>query len=202
MPKLRTADDLADFRDRLCDAAETMFAEHGPEAVTIRQLAHALGVSPMTPYGYFKDKDAILAAVRARAFNRHADALEAAFRAAPNEPAARSRAVGEAYVRFAFEHPQAYKLMFDINQPDADDYPGFAEATARSRATMTAHLDGLVAGKGANSATEIVGHLFWAALHGPLMLRFSGMVATDELALRMIEDLTTAVGRAYVPHSG
>ena len=201
MPKLRTAEDLADFRDRLCDAAERMFAEHGLEAVTIRQLAQAIGVSPMTPYGYFKDKDAILAAVRTRAFNRHAEALEAAFRAAPDDPAARSRAVGEAYVDFAFEHPQAYKLMFDINQPSADDYPGFAEAIARSRATMTAHLDGLVGGEDETSEAEIVGHLFWAALHGPLMLCFSGMVATD-LAVRMINDLTAAVGRAYVPQHG
>ena len=46
--------------------AERLFAEHGVEAVTMRQLAAALGVSPMTPYRYFKDKDAILAAVRAR----------------------------------------------------------------------------------------------------------------------------------------
>ena len=57
-----------------------------PDAVTIRQLAQAIGVSPMTPYGYFKDKDAILAAVRARAFDRHADALEKAFAAAPPTP--------------------------------------------------------------------------------------------------------------------
>ncbi len=196
MPKLRTAEDLADFRDRLCDAAEKMFAEHGPDAVTIRQLAQAIGVSPMTPYGYFKDKDAILVAVRARAFNRHADALEAAFRAAPDDPSARSNAVGEAYIRFALEHPEAYKLMFDITQPSADDYPEFEAATARSRATMTAHLKGLLGDRPGVDA-ELVGHLFWAALHGPLMLAFSGMV-NQELALRMIGNLTGAVSRTFL----
>ena len=144
MPKLRTADDLADFRDRLCDAAETMFAEHGPDAVTIRQLAQAIGVSPMTPYGYFKDKDAILAAVRARAFNRHADALEEAFRVSTTTIA--DRAIGRGRrglcaVR-ALEHPEAYKLMFDTKQPSFDAYPDLVRAGERSRATMTAcHLD-------------------------------------------------------------
>ena len=47
----------------------------------MRQLAAELGVSPMTPYRYFEDKDAILAAVRATAFNRLAEALEAPARA-------------------------------------------------------------------------------------------------------------------------
>ena len=81
MPRNLSPADIADFRERLCNAAERLFAEHGVEAVTMRQLADAIGVSPMTPYRYFKDKDAILAAARARAFDRHADALEQAYEA-------------------------------------------------------------------------------------------------------------------------
>ena len=64
MPRNLSPADIARFQDRLCDVAEPLFAEHGAEAVTIRQLADAVGVSPMTPYRYFKDRDAILAAVR------------------------------------------------------------------------------------------------------------------------------------------
>ncbi len=41
----------------------------------MRQLAAELGCSPMTPYRYFKDKDEILAAVRAAAFDRFSEAL-------------------------------------------------------------------------------------------------------------------------------
>ena len=77
MPRILSPDDIATFQNRLCDAAEHLFAARGPEAVTMRELASALGVSPMTPYRYFKDKDAILAAVRTRAFNRHAEAQDA-----------------------------------------------------------------------------------------------------------------------------
>ncbi|MEO8927755.1 MAG: helix-turn-helix domain-containing protein, partial [Caulobacteraceae bacterium] len=99
MPKNLTDLDIADFRERLCDAAERLFAEHGTEAVTMRQLAAAIGVSSMTPYRYFKHKDAILAAVRARGFDRHAEALERAYRDTPAE--GRAAAIGAAYVRFA-----------------------------------------------------------------------------------------------------
>ena len=44
-----------------------------------------------------------------------ADALEAA-RATPGSVRAKSVAVGEAYLNFAFDHPHTYKLMFDLNQ--------------------------------------------------------------------------------------
>src|SRR5690349_24858102 len=117
MPRVLTDTDVADFRERLCAAAERLFAEKGPDAVTMRQLAAELGVSPMTPYRYFQDKEDILAAVRANAFNRFAEALEAA-RATPGDAGARSAAVGEAYVTFALENPHSYKLMFDLNQPN------------------------------------------------------------------------------------
>src|SRR5215813_7999999 len=105
MPRVLSDTDVADFRERLCEAAERLFAEKGPEAVTMRQLAAELGVSPMTPYRYFQDKDDILAAVRANGFNRFADALEAA-REKATGARAKGAAVGEAYVNFAFEHPQ------------------------------------------------------------------------------------------------
>ena len=100
MPRVLSETDVADFRERLCEAAERLFAEHGPDGVTMRQLAAELGVSPMTPYRYFKDKDAILAAVRANGFNRFAEALEAAYDS-ESDPVERSRIVGDAYVAFA-----------------------------------------------------------------------------------------------------
>ena len=115
MPRVLTETDVADFRDRLCEAAERLFAEKGPDAVTMRQLSAELGVSPMTPYRYFEDKDDILAAVRTSGFTRFAEALEAA-RAVGTDARSRGEAVGEAYVRFALEHPHSYKLMFDLNR--------------------------------------------------------------------------------------
>ena len=199
MPKNLTDEDVAKFRDRLCDVAEHLFAEHGAEAVTIRQLASALGVSAMTPYRYFKDKDAILAAVRARAFDRHAEALEAARKTPDLDPAERAEAIGHAYVRFALENPEAYKLMFDIRQPSAEAYPDFVRAAARSHATMTAHLLDLKAAGHFDGDPDYVGHLYWAALHGPIMLQLSGMLEGPFDAAALIAGLTATLGRAHFP---
>jgi AcrR family transcriptional regulator len=194
VPKNLSPADIADFRERLLDAAERLFAEHGTEAVTIRQLAEAIGVSPMTPYRYFKDKDAILAAARARAFDRHAEALEQAYDAsAGSDPRARSEVVGTAYVRFALENPEAYKLMFDTKQPSAWEYADLKRAGERSRATMTQHLRDMAAAGILRGDPDLIGHLYWSAVHGPLMLHFSGLLPPEYGALTLIERLTDAV---------
>lgn len=186
---------VGEFRERLIDAAERLFAAHGLEAVTMRQLAGELGVSPMTPYRYFADKDAILAAVRARAFNRHAAALEHAYESAKGDPVAASAAVGRAYVDFAFEHPEAYKLMFDITQPNEAAYPELVAAGDRSRATMTRHLEALADAGRFDGDPRLVGHMYWAALHGPIMLAFSGKLAPGYDARRLIAGLIPALDR-------
>ncbi|MFI4936504.1 MAG: TetR/AcrR family transcriptional regulator [Caulobacterales bacterium] len=196
MPRSLSDADIESFRERLIDAAERLFATHGPEAVTMRQLAAELGVSPMTPYRYFKDKDAILAATRARAFNRHAEALETAYEKTTGDIAARSTAAGRAYIRFAFDHPEAYKLMFDIAQPSEADYPELVAAAQRSRATLTRYAGDLVATGAAKGDPELIGQTYWAALHGPIMLQFSGKLTPGYDATMLIAALTRALRRA------
>ena len=190
-----TEEAVGEFREKLIDAAERLFAQHGLEAVTLRQLAAEVGVSPMTPYRYFADKDAILAAVRARAFNRHAEALEAAYDNAGGDAVAASEAVGAAYVDFAFRHPEAYKLMFDISQPNEAAYPELMAAAARSHRTMTRHLEALAAEGKFKGDAGLAGHMYWAALHGPIMLAFSGMLTPGYDARRIIAALTGALSR-------
>ena len=193
MPKTLSDQDIADFRAELCRVATERFARYGYDGVTMRQLAEALGCSPKTPYRYFKDKDAMMAAVRARGFLRHAMALEAAYQEAAERGAGRNQAVSEAYIRFAVENPQAYKLMFDFQQPTMADYPELVEAAARSKATMTAHLKSQPqTGSGAERAAdrELVGHVFWAGLHGAIMLHLTGMLAAPN-------DLGAVVSRMH-----
>lgn len=178
MPRLLSETDVADFRERLIAAAEHLFAEHGPDGVTMRQLAAALGVSPMTPYRYFKDKDAILAAVRASGFARFASALEAATKAS-QDGVDLTTSTGRAYVKFALENPDAYRLMFDFAQPNEADYPELVEATARSRAMLIRHAAGLVKSGEAEGDPVMIAHIIWASLHGQLVLQMAGKLSPD-----------------------
>lgn len=173
MPRNLSPDDVANFRRRLCAAAERLFAERGPGSVTMRELARELGVSNMTPYRYFKDKDSILAAVRANAFDAFAAALEQGART-PGNAAERADAVGRAYLNFAFSQPHAYRLMFDLSQPEDGRYPDLDRAAQRARRTMTGYMEALVAGGFLVGDPEMLGQIFWATVHGLVVLELAG----------------------------
>jgi AcrR family transcriptional regulator len=197
MPRVLSESDVADFRERLCAAAERLFAEKGPDAVTMRQLASALGVSPMTPYRYFRDKEDILAAVRTGGFNQFAEALEKA-RAGASSVRSKGAAVGDAYVSFAFEHPHTYKLMFDLHQPVDGDYPELVEAGRRAHATMTDWVKDLIdAGVLAGDPNEI-GAMFWASTHGLVVLEMAGRLPAGE-ARRLQAKMASTLARGLRP---
>lgn len=178
MPRPLSDDEVSGFRDRLIAAAETLFAEKGADGVTLRHLAAELGVSAMTPYRYFRDKDHIFSAVRAHGFTRFAEAMEEAYNRVEG-PLERSTAVGEAYVRFALTHPAAYRLMFDFAQPDEGDAADLREAAARARRTLTRHAEGLVQAGLIEGDPNLIGHMFWASLHGALVLQMAGKLGVD-----------------------
>ncbi|HTK80168.1 MAG TPA: TetR/AcrR family transcriptional regulator [Rhizomicrobium sp.] len=174
MPRELTASEIEDFRDKLCDAALQIFAEKGVEGLTLREVAARLGVSPMTPYRYFKDKEDILAAIRTRAFNDFAQALENAVKRG-KDAVAKSEAAGKAYETFAFTHPEAYRVMFDVAQEDdCEDDPALARAIERASATMSAHVKELVKEGAFDGDPELIGYVFWAAIHGLVTLKLSG----------------------------
>lgn len=173
MPRVLSEADVADFRERLCEAASRLFAARGREAFTMRELATELGVSAMTPYRYFRDKDEILAAVRARAFSRFADALETGMRV-EGDALTKAAAVYEAYVGFAFGETASYRLMFDLSQPNEQDYPELVDATTRARATMTDYVRALVDEGILEGDPDLMGYVFWASLHGAVVLQLAG----------------------------
>ena len=174
MPKNLSDTEVGAFRARLCAAAQRRFAQHGTEGVSMRGLADELGCSPMTPYRYFRNKDEILAAVRAAAFDRFADALETATREAHGDLRAAGQATGLAYIRFALSDPDAYRLMFDLSQPHPERYPDLVRASGRARTMMSAALEGLVKAGIFVGDPQLLGCVFWATMHGLVVLHLAG----------------------------
>jgi len=174
MPKNLSRAEVDAFRARLCAVAQKRFAKQGVDGVSMRQLADALGCSPMTPYRYFRNKEEILAAVRAAAFDRFASALEEAARKTRGDLRAGGQAMGEAYIRFALSDPEAYRLMFDLSQPHPDRYPELVRASARARHMMSAALEALVKAGIFVGDPQLLGYVFWATMHGLVVLHLAG----------------------------
>lgn len=191
MPKILTPNDVLQFRQRLTDLALKAFAEHGIDGMSLRGLAAAAGCSRTTPYRYFRNKADILAAVRQAEFQRMADELE---RVALGESdfGEKLEALARAYLNFALDRPDAYRVMYSINQSDEQHYPELIEQISRSQQPMALAVKeaidaGLIEGDPSN-----IGHIFWAGLHGIASLHLA-----DKLRLgRGIEELTEVMIRS------
>lgn len=194
MRPVLTDEEVAHFRAEICRVAEVLFARHGVEGVTMRQIAAELDCSPTTAYRYFQNKEEILAAVRAAAFNRFCEVIERATRSSP-DPRTSARNVGQAYLGFALEHPDAYRMMFDVRQDALAAHAGLAEALARARRSMVAYVTPLIEQGIARADAGALGHMLWAAAHGLVMLRLSGIVGDDDELRRLHKTTMSALVR-------
>src|SRR3954452_15480765 len=98
------------LREEILDATTDLLLETGhAKAVSIRSVAQRVGVTPPSIYLHFADKDALLDAVCARYFERLDEVMQ---RVAADQPSniERLRAQGLAYVRFAMDTPELYRI--------------------------------------------------------------------------------------------
>ncbi len=184
MPRELSEEDFEAVRAKIGAAAVALYAAGGVGAITIRDIAKKLGRSPMGLYRYFVDREEILAFVRAEAFDRFSDALETAF-ASGSDAFARARAVGRAYFDFALKHPNAYRLMFDLDPPDEAKHPDLRRAGKRAGETVTRHVKDLVAAGVVHGDPLVIGNALWAASHGVIVLHLAGRLPAG----MQVEDL-------------
>jgi len=159
-----------DLRRALVIAGLELLEEEGVDALTIRALARRLGVSHAAPGHHFPDKVALLAGVAAEGYRRFGGALQAAADRAP-APAARMRAIGLAYVRFALDHPATFRVMFGRELADcAAQPPELQEASAAAYAILQRTSEAVAGAPGA----ELQAFAGWALVHGAAVLYLDG----------------------------
>jgi AcrR family transcriptional regulator len=166
-------EEIEAFRRRAAEAATHLFAEQGYQAVTMRSLAEALGCSAMTPYRYLAGgKRELFALVRAEAFRRFADRLEATL-ARGGDVLARLRRLKQAYVGFALDEPDAYRMMFELRGDDAE-LPELTRESARAFGCLRRTVaEAVEAGELEGDALTLA-HLLWASNHGLVSLHLAG----------------------------
>lgn len=180
------------FRTRAVSLATKLFAERGYEAVSMRALAGELGCSPMTPYRYFKNHEELISRVRTEAFRRFADKMQ---RCVHTEQcgADKLRSLKKAYIQFALEEANSYRIMFELGQESEEfDSDTIVESTRSfsplHQATVQAVEEGTLAGDPLSLA-----HIFWANTHGLVMLELAGKLTMN----RSIEDLAAMDERIF-----
>jgi AcrR family transcriptional regulator len=107
-----------DLRRSLIEAAETLLAERGADAFSLREVARRAGVSPAAPAHHFGDASGLLAAVSQAGFEALTEALREGERRAGPRANARAKLVGQGvgYVNFALAQPGKFRQMFRSGQ--------------------------------------------------------------------------------------
>lgn len=178
------------LRDEIIDAATELLLETGQaKAVSIRLVAERVGVTPPSIYLHFADKDALLDAVCARYFEK----LDEQMQLVADQPSSIEvlRAQGLAYVRFARETPELYRIAtMSEGRPGSDvDLMLNSSAFRHLRTSVeTLIAEGVYP---AGDATEMALDL-WTAAHGVAAM----LVAKPYLPWGDAEEFTDRVLRA------
>ncbi|WP_235489290.1 TetR/AcrR family transcriptional regulator [Frankia sp. AvcI1] len=95
-------------------------AEGGPDAISLRAIARAMGMSGSAIYGYFATRDALITTLIADTYVSVIDELEAARDAVPpDDLGGRIVAWGEAFRRWSLANQQGFRLIY------GDAVPGY-----------------------------------------------------------------------------
>ncbi len=111
------------------DAAFGLIEAEGLEGFSTRRLAALLGLSSMTLYNYFDNREAILRAVALRGladFFANYSARRAASEEARRHPLGAFLALAEEFLRFGRERPRLYLFLFDSSLADLRHDPEVA----------------------------------------------------------------------------
>lgn len=171
-----------DLRAQVLEAAATVVADDGPDAVSLRELARRAGVSHAAPAYHFGDRRGLFTALAAAGFDLLADALRESVDAGDFARTA------VAYVGFARSHPGHFAVMFHPSLLDEGDA---ALLAAQERATTLLH-EGLDTVPDARILVDRVDarHAAWALVHGLSTLLLSGALRGADA-----ERLTLAAAR-------
>jgi AcrR family transcriptional regulator len=106
-------------RGEILDAAESLYAKQGWEAVTMEQVARTARLSRALVYTYFRDKDDLLFAIGERALKQLYQRFSAALKT-PGSGRDRVMAIGRTYMGFALEFPHYFDFCSRFQQHDAN----------------------------------------------------------------------------------
>ena len=142
-----------------------LLAETGDEsAVSLRVVAERVGVTVPSIYLHFADKRALIDAVCSEVFDQLDRRLRAASEGA-SDPLEALRAQGNAYIHFAVENPEHYRVvMMQAHEPHAEAVDAMVAGGAFGHLVHTVQscLDsGLLEGDPVELALSL-----WASAHG------------------------------------
>lgn len=118
------------LRQQIIAAAHQLLLERGSvAAVSIRDVAERVGVTPPAIYLHFEDKERLFYECCRQGFELFAARLVPVL-SSGGSPIERIKRIGEEYVAFGLDHPQQYRVLFGgsvpsgVSESDLPNDPG------------------------------------------------------------------------------
>ncbi|HEV3151573.1 MAG TPA: TetR/AcrR family transcriptional regulator [Acidobacteriaceae bacterium] len=177
---------------RIAIAARRLLDKEGAEAVTMRRVAAAVGITAMAVYRHYPDRKGLLNALADEGFEELAQKLAAAGSSSGGKrPASvedRLTRLLDVNLSFALENPRLFELMFLTPREGARQYPRDFKAEKSPTANVFADLirEGIASGY-FRKTTDVWAIVFetGALWQGLMMLYLGGRVSMPAAQYRM-----------------
>ncbi len=175
--------------DSLIAAAAELLDKGGPDAVTLRGVGQAAGVSRGAPYHHFATKVELLAAIAAQELNRLADK----FLAVKDKGAPAAREMMFIYLTWALQYPERFRLTFGRWE---NDNALLGAAAARGREAFIAAVAEAQIGRVLPTGDPVqLAALLLSAIHGAADLAAAGHLSPIRKGRVDVEDLVNELFR-------
>jgi AcrR family transcriptional regulator len=172
--------------DRIAYVALSILEKEGPEAVSMRRVAEAVGITPMAIYHHFPSRETLLKTITDREFAKLLSYIQA--RPLNGGVEDRLHAVMEGYVDYALARPRIFDFVFSRPRPGARQFP--KDFRARRSPTLNPVADLLAAEMERDFLKKDdvweVAFALWAHVHGYVMLYRAGRVALSQKEFRKL----------------
>ena len=190
-----------DLKNALIKAGVEILSKEGIEGLSLRKVAQKAGVSHSAPYSHFPDKQSLIAAISTEGFHQLYSELDAAILANPKSPKKQLQQGARAYVQFALNNTDTFKIMFSGVLEKEKDYPAFVEISSK---TFERVVDVVRACQAAgvlhDTSAEMMAVAVWGQLHGIISLSLEGQIPHTVLDGQKLDDVVVfAIEQMFLP---
>lgn len=169
------------LREALLAEAIRSIRQEGVEKLSLRALARNLEVSQTAPYRHFADKEALLAELASLSFLALSQATLLPLQAAQGAPQ-KVELAAAAYLRYATEHPERYRLMFGPSIREREKHPRLIETGNAAFALLREFIEqGQACGEFIAGNSQQMAGSIWANIHGYALMCIDGLYPRLEL---------------------
>jgi AcrR family transcriptional regulator len=173
-------------RERLVRAAASLLDAGGEQAVTLRAVGQAAGLSHNAPYKHYRNRDALLAAVATADLVRLTSSF-VEIRASAQTPRDKLLAALATLVNFSRERSARYQLVFNAPALARVHLDLQAQSTACLREIMAMVEDCKQANELPDAPTKSLASLLLATMHGLVTMEANGQLS-EEKGLPTVEE--------------